>query len=95
MTRADLINCSTADILTGDNAGLVDLKQVAIDTSRPVPERTVHYLDRIGNPYLFRVDTLIVKVTFTGNRDLPSLLAGLLDNAQNTGGTHNDRCKQY
>ena len=47
-----------------DQEELVDLKQIKIDRSLPVPERVVDYIRQIRNPYLFKVDNVIVKLNF-------------------------------
>lgn len=78
MTGEGLMNCRQADILTCDAEKLVDLKEVSICADLPLPQRAEQYLQQIRNPYLFRVDKLIVKVSFSGNRDLSSSLAGLM-----------------
>ena len=77
MTGYELINCRQADILTCDADSLIDLKDVSICADLPLPQRTEQYLEQIQNPYLFRVDRLIVKASFTGDRNLSSVLADL------------------
>ena len=78
MTGSELLNCRRADILTCDGDSLVNLKEVSICADLPLPQRAEQYLQQVHNPYLFRVDELIVKVSFSGNRDLSSSLAGLI-----------------
>lgn len=78
MTGEQLLRCQQADILTCDPCWLTDLKGVSIPTGVPLPQRTEQYLEQVGNPYLFRVDKLIVKVSFTGNQNLSSALARLM-----------------
>ena len=78
MTMEQLLRCQRADITDCKADNLADLKQIDIHTSLPVPIRMEQYLEQIKNPYLFKVDTLIVKVSFSGNQDLSSTLADLL-----------------
>ena len=78
MTGEELQLCRQADILTCETDSLVDLKGVSICADLPLPQRAEQYLEQVGNPYLFRVDKLIVKVSFGGKQDLSSKLAGLL-----------------
>ena len=59
-----------ADIMACDPDLLVDLRDVQIDTSLPVRERMVSYLGQVGNPYLFKVDGLIVKAVFSPGSEL-------------------------
>ena len=78
MTGKDLIACRQTDILACNAEELVDLKGVSIRADLPLPQRTEQYLQQVRNPYLFRVDRLIVKVSFGGNQDLSSKLTGLI-----------------
>ena len=69
-----------SDVLTCDPRKLVDLRNVRIDTSRPVQERLEGFVQQIENPYLFKVDGLIVKTTYLpqANRRLCDAIPGLL-----------------
>ena len=78
MTGEELQLCRQADILTCEATNLVDLKGVSIFADLPLPQRAEQYLEQVGNPYLFRIDKLIVKVSFSGNQDLSSKLVGLM-----------------
>ena len=68
------------DLMACDPETLVDLRDVRIDTSLPVRERMVSYLDQVGNPYLFRVDGLVIQATYLpgASRRLSDALPGLL-----------------
>ena len=70
--RSDLMACEPGE--------LVELKDVCIDTSLPVRQRMEGFLEQVGNPYLFKVDGLIVKATYLpqANRSLSDVLPGLL-----------------
>jgi hypothetical protein len=46
---------------------LVDIQDVVIDTSMPQEERMKSYLSQIKNPYLYRCDDIIVRVSFADN----------------------------
>lgn len=50
-----------------DRDSLVDLRDVHIDTSLPVPERIASYLEQIKNPYIFKVGKTVVKVSYKEN----------------------------
>ena len=78
MTSEMLRCCRQADILTCNADGLTDLKDVAISPALPLAVRLECYMEQVRNPYLFRVDDLIVKVTFGGNRSLSAALADLM-----------------
>ena len=78
MTMEQLLRCRQADIYDCEADNLTDLKQIDIPPYLPTPVRMEQYLEQIKNPYLFKVDKLIVKVSFNGNKDLSSKLADLL-----------------
>lgn len=78
MTGEELTYCRYAEIMESNADNLIDLKQVNIAKELPVPMRMLQYMDQVKNPYLFRVDKLIVKATFSGKHDLSSLLANFM-----------------
>ena len=69
-----------SDIMACDANMLVDLREVEIDTSLPVHKRMEQFLRQVGNPYLFRVDGIVVKASFLPQmgRSLSDILPGLL-----------------
>ena len=69
-----------SDIMACDANMLVDLRDVEIDTSLPVQKRMERFLRQVGNPYLFRVDGIVVKASYLpqANRRLSDALPGLL-----------------
>ena len=79
-SRAALERYRAADLMTCDPGVLADLRDVQIDTARPVRERMVSYLQQVGNPYLFKVEGLVVKATYLpqANRRLSDALPDLL-----------------
>ena len=80
-SRASLERYRAADLMTCDPGVLADLCDVQIDTSLPVRERMVSYLGQVGNPYLFKVEGLIVKAVFSpgSGRSLIDALAALMN----------------
>lgn len=68
------------DIMSCDPNMLVDLREVQIDTALPVHKRMEQFLRQVGNPYLFRVDGIVVKASYLpqANRRLSDALPGLL-----------------
>ena len=52
------------DLRTCDPNELVDLSDIQIDTSLPLRERMEHYRRQIRDPYLFKVDGLIIKTVY-------------------------------
>lgn len=57
---------------------LTDINQIDIDKELPVVERVRHYIDQVGNPYLFKVGDTAVKIEFGGQSELSDSLARIL-----------------
>lgn len=64
MTHIQLEQCRSADLRTCSPDALADLRDVRIDTALPLPERMSAFVRQVGNPYLFRVDGLILKAVY-------------------------------
>ena len=79
-TKNALEQYRKADIMACDPDLLVDLREVHIDTNLPVPRRMERFVQQVGNPYLFKVDGLVVKASYLpqANRRLSDALPGLL-----------------
>jgi hypothetical protein len=80
LDRTALERCRRAELLSCDPGSLVELGDVHIDTALPVRERMAHFVGQVHNPYLFRVEGLIVKATYLpqATRRLCDVLPGLL-----------------
>lgn len=62
-----------------DINSLVDIRDVKIDTSAPVPERIKSYIEQVKNPYYFRVGDVAVHVSYAENGpSLQEILEGYL-----------------
>ena len=64
LSLRELNLCREADLMSCDPDALSDLMDVQIDTARPVAQRMEDFVRQVGNPYLFRVDGLIVKAVY-------------------------------
>ena len=49
---------------------LIDIRNIEIDESKCVEEKICDFIEQIKNPYIFKVDDIIVKVNF--NNDGPT-----------------------
>ena len=61
---------------------LVDIRDVKIDRSMPVEERMKSYVEQIKNPYMFKVGSTVVRVSYantqaTINDNFVNLLASM------------------
>ena len=79
-TKNALEQYRNTDIMACDPDRLVDLREVHIDTALPVARRMVGFIQQVGNPYLFKVDGLVVKASYLpqATRRLSDALPGLL-----------------
>ena len=75
-SSAELKNCRAADFSSYDN--FTDLREIKIDESKKVPERVENFLKQVGNPYLFKVGDVFVKVNYKDGKDLADSLISLL-----------------
>ena len=68
------------DVRSVDKSSLIDLNQVTIDETKPVPERVAEFIRQIQNPYCFRIGDVAVKVVYKENG--PSFQQNMIDMLQ-------------
>lgn len=78
MSREDLARCAQADINACNPKELVDLADVKIDPKASIRERVDCFLNQVRNPYLFKVDGVVVKVNYGSEKKLAASLTTLL-----------------
>ena len=61
-----------ADVRSIDKNDLIDLNQVTIDETKPVPERVAEFMRQIQNPYCFRIGGCCDKGCVQGKRTIVS-----------------------
>lgn len=59
MKQQDFNNC--------DENNLVDIRDINIDTSKTKQEKLLEFIEKIKNPYLFKVGDVVVRVKFADN----------------------------
>ena len=75
MRSDNLANCT---YISENHEKLVDLKEIQLDESKSIHERMLDFLEKVRNPYLFRVGDMIVKVNFFGKESLQSKIEELI-----------------
>ena len=65
------------DVRSVDKSSLIDLNQVSIDETKPVPERVAEFIRQIQNPYCFRIGDVAIKVVYKENG--PSFQQNMID----------------
>jgi len=58
-------NMRDVDIKTVDAKSLVDIRKVEVNNKLSREKRVQDYIKKIGNPYVYRHDDYIVKISFT------------------------------
>ena len=75
----DLMNTfRNADVLSCNADELVDLRSVKTNRKKPLSSRTNDFIAQVGNPYLFRVDDVVVKVEFGNGKDFSEILTDVI-----------------
>lgn len=64
-----------ADISVCNADELVDLRNIKTNRKATLKCRTDDFIAQVGNPYLFKVDDIVVKVEFSGGKDFSEVLA--------------------
>ena len=64
MTHKDLQAFKDAELDGCDPASLTDIRTIPVDRTQPAAQRMADFLHAVGNPYLFRVGDVVVKVSF-------------------------------
>ncbi len=67
-----------ADILTCNSDELVDLRNVKMNRKKPLVSRADDFFAQVGNPYLFKVDDVVVKVEFGDGKDFGEILTDII-----------------
>lgn len=64
MTQNELHVLQRASLDGCDPGSLTDISTISIDRAQSVSQRVTSFLNAVGNPYLFRVGEVVVKVRF-------------------------------
>lgn len=67
-----------ADISACNADKLVDLSDVKVKRKLPLNRRADDFIAQVGNPYLFRVDDVVVKIEFGDGKDFSEMLTDVI-----------------
>ncbi len=67
-----------ADISACNADEIVDLRNVKVNRKTPLKRRTDDFITQVGNPYLFKVDDIVVKVEFGDGKDFSEILTDVI-----------------
>lgn len=83
LNSSDLINLKSVKIADCSKDKMVDLQSVKINTKLPVKSKMNEYFKQIKNPYLFKVENTIIKVSFKGECSLNYALEKAISSVRN------------
>jgi hypothetical protein len=63
-----------------DITKLKDIKNVEINPNLPIEERMRDFIKQIGNPYIYKSDNIVVRVSFAGTSTIEECLGHALSN---------------
>lgn len=66
------------EISSCDVNELADLRNITVDTAKPIRERLDSFKEQTGNPYLFKVGDTVIKADYRGKRDISLILADFM-----------------
>ena len=67
-----------ADVCGCDFDELIDLRNVKTNRKMPLNRRADDFIAQVGNPYLFKVDDVVVKVEFGNGKDFSEILTDVI-----------------
>ncbi len=67
ITTTELNIMKNQDFMTCDENQLVDIRDISVDSTKNKQDKLLDFIEKIKNPYLFKVGDIIVKVKFADN----------------------------
>ena len=67
MTAEEYRALLDTDFSDVNNEDLTDVRKIKIDKNLPQEKRQAQYLKQVGNPYLLRRGSMMIKVSFANN----------------------------
>ena len=78
LDKTDLKMLQNADIESCDKNSLTDIKNINIDAGLPSVSKMKSFVEHVGNPYLFKVGEIAVKLEFEGGVSFNKAFANLI-----------------
>ena len=78
ISSSQLSKMRTVEINSCKPESLVDLRDISINTSAPLIERVESFFTQVKNPYLFKVDDVIVKVRYGNGKSFSDAISTIL-----------------
>ena len=78
LDRNELRRLQNADIMACEPDRLTDISNLQINANQRTIEKMSSFIDRVGNPYLFKVGETVVKVEYEGVQSFTDAFASLI-----------------
>ena len=78
LDRNELRRLQNADIMACEPDRLTDISNLQINANQRTIDKMSSFIDRVGNPYLFKVGKTVVKVEYEGNQGFADAFASLI-----------------
>lgn len=69
LSKEELERMKSVDLLKVEINDLVDIKDIHIDGELPEKERIMDFIKQIKNPYCFKCNNVVIKVTFSDSKE--------------------------
>lgn len=78
LNKSQLARCKEVDVSSCDINSLMDLREINIDTTKPVTQRIESFLEQVQNPYLFKVGDIVIKVDYGNGKQFAEAFTDIL-----------------
>ena len=78
LDRNELRRLQNADIMACEPDRLTDISNLQINANQRTIDKMSSFIDRVGNPYLFKVGKTVVKVEYEGGQSVSDAFASLI-----------------
>ena len=78
LDRNKLRRLQNADIMACELDRLTDISNLQFNANQRTTDKMSSFIDRVGNPYLFKVGKTIVKVEYEGGQRFADAFANLI-----------------
>ena len=78
LDKTELKKLQSADIEACDKNSLTDINNIKIEADQQMVDKINSFVEHIGNPYLFKVGEIAVKVEYEGGTSFNKAFANII-----------------
>ena len=78
LDKTELKKLQSADIEACDKNSLTDINNIKIEADQQMVDKINSFVEHIGNPYLFKVGEIAVKVEYEGRTSFNKAFANII-----------------